>query len=232
LGKPNVGKSSLLNCLLNSERAIVSPEAGTTRDYLKEEIIIKDIPIVLIDTAGLRENSLNSIEKIGIEKSLELASNADLVIYVFDANHGVDDLEKKQINTIQESNPASKFVFVANKADLLDQNNKKLQNFFFEGTVFASCKSSTGIDELENTIEKLVLEEDFSEVELAINNRQGICIKQALGKLHQALQLSDPELTSVVLQESIASLQEVSCQSQHFSDSMLEEVFGNFCIGK
>jgi tRNA modification GTPase len=227
LGEPNVGKSSLLNLLLQQERAIVSDEPGTTRDFLSEEILIRDIPILLIDTAGLRDKPGSKIEQSGIEKSLKLAEEAELILFVFDAKNGLQDTEKLILQNIQNKNASAKLILLANKADL--GRCKELPS---EAILF-SVQTAQGLNQLEDEIESSLnisdIEADF---EFALNMRQASLLKAALDSL-ETISIELPvELISVVLQETLNNLEQILGQNKFASDRALEAVFSNFCIGK
>lgn len=238
LGRPNVGKSSLLNFLLASERAIVSAEPGTTRDFISEEISIKDIPITLIDTAGLRNEAENKIEQIGIEKSLKLAKEAELIIFVFDLLEGFTKEDEALYKQIQEFNKKVTIIILGNKQDLVREIStiKKQKEIVFEKTqndfIVFSIQKNLGLTELEDRIESFTKNDKDFELELSLNQRQSACLKAAERPLQEAIQLFDPELISIKIEEVIAQLNSLSGDGLYQTDSMIASVFGNFCIGK
>ncbi|MDX1919992.1 MAG: tRNA uridine-5-carboxymethylaminomethyl(34) synthesis GTPase MnmE [Candidatus Caenarcaniphilales bacterium] len=249
LGRPNVGKSSLLNFLLNAERAIVSTEPGTTRDFISEEILIRDIPITLIDTAGIREESQetkNKIEQIGIEKSLKLSEEAELIIFVFNLAEGFTEEDKNLYRQIESSNKNAKIIpniiILGNKNDLIKEKKqieeqkeivlKITKNEFVEFSTQDGSGLQKGLQELEDKIENFAKTEKDFEIELSLNQRQSICLKVCKKPLEEALNLKDPELISVKIEEILAHLNSLSGEGLYQTDSMLGEVFGNFCIGK
>ena len=151
LGRPNAGKSSLLNTILNEERAIVSNIEGTTRDTIEELVNIKGIPINLVDTAGIRESD-NEIEKIGVEKAKRLAENADLIIAIFDITENINEEDNEILNIIKNKNS----IIVLNKIDIQENNNimeSKLQKLS-KPIIKISAKNNEGVDILYDEIER------------------------------------------------------------------------------
>ena len=149
IGKPNVGKSSLLNLLLNEERAIVSDIEGTTRDTIEEYINLKGIPLKIIDTAGIRETS-DEIEQIGVKKTIDNIEHADLIIAIFDDSREFEEEDKKILNLIEERNA----IILLNKTDL-QLNKINIENLQNKKIIKFSTKEETGLDELYNAISEL-----------------------------------------------------------------------------
>lgn len=224
LGRPNVGKSSLLNWLLEEERAIVSSEAGTTRDFLAEEILIRDIPITLIDTAGLRQNAQSKIEEIGIQKALNLSKAADLILFVFDFSEGWTKEDQELFEALPKN---IKVLTLGNKCDL---SKNQVPNFEF---IEISVQNNLGLNNLENALLKMLeineLESDF---EINLNQRQMSLFIQALKSLEDLNKNLPIEFVSVKIEESLNYLEQVLGQNKFASDQALNAIFANFCIGK
>lgn len=219
IGKPNVGKSSLLNTLLGYDRSIVSNIPGTTRDYLEVMLDINGVPVLAIDTAGLRETS-DIIEEQGVVAAKDIAQNADLVLYLFDASQGLDGqrIDSKELNL-------KRTIVIANKVDLIDTNTK------FENHIQKiSVTNNQGIDKLKNLIkEKLI--GDLSSTELWLTTeRHEQALRQVKSHLQQALSVSE-DLASIDLELALKALAEITGRSE-ISEETLEYIFANFCVGK
>lgn len=223
LGKPNVGKSSLLNLLLNDERAIVTEIPGTTRDVIQESIIIDNIPFVMIDTAGIRETE-NQVEKIGVERSLKFAKEADLVLFLRDASLDLSPEEEEIISTLDKD----KTIFIANKSDLKEITN--------EGWHSLSVKNEAGIDELRKMMIELVYSGDVegSENSVLLNERQLDLLKQVKNNIIKAQEevSSDipEEFYSVTITEALENLRAITGES--LGSDVIDTIFERFCIGK
>jgi tRNA modification GTPase len=234
LGKPNVGKSSLLNRLIMKDRAIVSPFPGTTRDFIEESIVIKGIPLRLVDTAGLRA-SADEIESVGIELTKKKANEAEFIIAVFDGSMELDQDDVEIIFGLR----SDKSVLVINKIDIPQnlseqQIHKYLPN---HEIVRTSAKQGIGIDDLKTIIfEKLVGGKDKIEAsELLISElRHKIAIEKARESLHsfkEALSRGDsPEFLAVDLRYALHSLGEIT--GEVTTEDVLGKIFSKFCIGK
>lgn len=228
-GRPNVGKSSLFNVLLNADRAIVTDIPGTTRDTISETIDINGIPATLTDTAGIRElenqTGNNYVESIGINISKSSIKEADVVIFLFSLVDGLTE-EDKQILADFEGKHVLK---VGSKADLVDEINIE-----FDYSAISS-KSLDGIDELKNLIEQTVLNEKIEgNLEFSTNTRQKECLTRAKESLELALdaalfgQIQD--LILIDLKAALISLGELT--GEIVTDEILNNIFDNFCIGK
>ena len=225
LGRPNVGKSSLLNLLLQEERAIVSPTAGTTRDFLTEEILIKDIPITLIDTAGLRQNAQNEIEQIGIQKALKLAQMADLILFIFDVSCGWTEEDQELFIALPKN---TKTIILGNKSDLkINSADKPAENF-----VCISAKTTSGLENLEIALlQSLNLNEIESDFEISLNQRQMGLFLNAFKPLEDLNPEIPIEFVSLKIEESLNYLEQI-LGHKFSSDKALNAIFANFCIGK
>ena len=234
IGKPNVGKSTLLNSLLKEERAIVTHIPGTTRDIIEEVINVRGIPLVLVDTAGIRETE-DLVENIGVEKSKEIIEKSDLILFVLDASRELEKDDHQIINLIRENN--KKAIILLNKIDLFRKITRESIDFFDGEILEISAKEETGIEEMEERIYNYILEEDVedSSEKLVITN---IRHKSALEKTKEAVenifQTIDSEmpmdLISVDLKEALDSLSEITGEIS--SEDILDHVFSNFCVGK
>jgi tRNA modification GTPase len=232
IGKPNVGKSSFLNTLIRSEKAIVTEIPGTTRDIIEEIINIRGIPIRLIDTAGLRETN-DRVERLGVDLAYKTLNSADLILCVID---GSDNLTKEDIEIIEISKqkPA---ILVINKSDL-DQNefvsSLKLPKEFI-GKVKISALEGLGIDKVEALIEKAVFAGNLNTPDALITNiRHENLIEKTLNLLKEAdgsILLDQPEeVIAIALNEALNALGEITGKTA--TENILEAIFSRFCIGK
>jgi tRNA modification GTPase len=227
VGRPNVGKSSLFNALVGYERAIVSEIQGTTRDFIEESLKIKDIPVILLDTAGLRDTE-DKIEKIGIEKAQEKINEADIILFVIDASSGFTEEDKKIYDKIKDK----PHIIVVNKSDL---NNKSIDFFEkYDNIVYTSVINNQGIKELE---EKIITSLGIIEKEddLFINLRQSTLLKQAKEKIeeienHIDFLINNKEILMIYIQEALNYLDEVVGAIS--TEDVLDNIFSKFCIGK
>ena len=162
IGKPNAGKSTLLNTLLNENRAIVSEIAGTTRDTIEEILNINGILFRLIDTAGIRDHSVDTIELIGIERSLEKMRSADVILYIFDVNEITNDELFSISKSLEENN--NKLILVGNKADIITDDFIKEKFNLIKDIYYISAKNNLGIDEIKDVLFKTTV----SEVEITL----------------------------------------------------------------
>lgn len=223
LGKPNVGKSSLLNYLLNDERAIVTEIPGTTRDVIQETISIDNIPFLMIDTAGIRETD-NTVEKIGVEKSLQFAKEADLILFLRDASTKLSEDEITIINTLNKD----KTIFIANKSDLNEFNHPDWHKI--------SIKDDKGLDELKKMMVSLVYSGDIegSENSVLLNERQLGLLKKVREDLYKAKDevnsgISE-EFYSITVNDALEHLRAITGES--LDSDVIDTIFERFCIGK
>lgn len=231
-GKPNVGKSTLLNSLLKEERAIVTHIPGTTRDVIEEIINIKGIPLVLTDTAGIRKTE-DIVENIGVEKSKKFIENADLVLLVLDASRELETEDREVIEEIQNHN--KKTIVLLNKIDL--ERKIELDEFGLENILEISAKDNIGIEDMEERIYSYIVEEnveDSSEKLIITNIRHKTALektKDAIRNIFETIDAGMPmDLISVDLKEALDSLSEITGEIS--SEDILDHVFGNFCVGK
>ena len=221
VGKPNVGKSSLFNALLSLDRAIVTDIAGTTRDVLKETLDL-GIPVTLIDTAGIRGESDDKVEAIGIEYSKQSLSEADLVIFVYDATQGIQKEDEEILNLAKEKN----HIILANKSDLTQERS--------EDVVYISAQTGEGVEELKKSLTKKVCDIEPDNLEFVTNSRQQACLSRAKASLEQALLAAQihelQDLISIDVKASILALDELT--GELITDDILDNIFDHFCIGK
>lgn len=227
LGKPNVGKSSLLNALSGEERAIVTDIEGTTRDIIEEYINIKDIPVRIADTAGIRENT-DKVEKIGVEKALQYIKKADICLFVTDNSRPFDENDEEIWKKIKDK----KVITLVNKKEL--EKNCTLPPYITE-PIYISAKNKTGISELEDKIYQMLMGEDFSQDSVMItNNRHKEACISADKELKKAIDALDSgieaDIISINLEKAASYLGEITGMT--VSDEVIDEVFSKFCIGK
>lgn len=228
IGKPNVGKSSLLNALLDYERAIVSEIAGTTRDTIEEQVRLGSHLIRLVDTAGIR-NAHDEIEKIGIERSIAAIENADVVVALFDYSRVCDDEDREIIKLIERFSKDKPFICVLNKVDL----PQKFETVLIEEYVpiGLSCKSET--QALVDALTHIMDYDNDSEAIMLISQRQITAAAQAVSAIedaHEPLQSGELELFSFNINQAIRSI--ASLTRPYELDEMFDKMFGQFCLGK
>ena len=224
VGRPNVGKSSILNTLINQEKAIVTDIEGTTRDIVEGTVFINGVELSLIDTAGIR-NTDNVVEKIGVEKSLELLEEADLVLAVFNVNEELSKEDKELIAKLNKD----KTIIVLNKDDLAHKINKS--NFDFYHIVSTNTNSLEGLDSLKDEIIKMFSLDMLEETDTFLaNNRQLTCANKALETLLKIKSDLPLELIEIDLQEVLNELGTIT--GEVYDEELLDTLFENFCVGK
>lgn len=233
IGKPNAGKSSLLNKILKEERAIVSEIEGTTRDTIEEFITIKGIPLKIIDTAGIRKTS-DKIEEIGVKKALDIAKDAELVLVILDNSKDLTE-EDKEILKLAESKNS---IILLNKVDLKENNleNSEELKKLNKKIIKISAKNGNGIEELYNEIENMFqiknLETDGeiiitnirhkNQIEYAINN-----IDEAMNAVKNNLPI---DIISISIKQTLEDLGKIT--GENVSEDIINEIFSKFCLGK
>ena len=237
IGEPNVGKSTLLNALLNEERAIVSDIAGTTRDTIEDELIINGVAFRFIDTAGIRETT-DVVENIGIKKAYEKAENAQLIIFLIDANKYLhsSDLFTEEIIAIKERFPNKRLLVIANKIDTLSCHDSAILQSELENLILLSAKQQTGIEELKEELMSLVNTGALSNNETIVtNSRHFEALNLALESISQVQQGIDLDISSdlfaIDIRECLRHLGNITGEYDVDKD-ILGHIFGNFCIGK
>lgn len=238
LGKPNVGKSSLLNTLSRSQKAIVTEIPGTTRDVIEERINIGNIILNLSDTAGIRKTD-DFVEKIGVKRSIEKIDEADLVIYLLNVESDIDDEDKEILSKIQ--NKGIKLITVINKIDKeqklkFDDILDELKRFGINEVIKMSVLNNEGIDELKNKIEEIFNTNDLDfENELIITNERH---RDLLNKSKEYLEIAKKEIennepidiVSIVIKNATKSLGEII--GADVNQDIVNKIFEKFCLGK
>ena len=233
VGKPNVGKSSLLNLMLGEKRAIVSNVEGTTRDTIEEYININGLPLKIIDTAGIRKTN-DEVEKIGVEKSLNISNTAELIIAVFDDSRKFDEEDKKIVELIKNKQA----IILINKTDMnkkLIINNEEIKNLNKDIIEFSTIEEK-GLDELYNTIENMfkLNQIDSDNSEIITNERQKQHILKAIEAEEKAMESAKAnmpsDITAIAIKQILEELAEITGQSA--SEDIINEIFKKFCLGK
>ena len=230
VGRPNAGKSTLMNLLVGREKSIVTNIAGTTRDVVEDTVLVGNVMLKLSDTAGIRDTD-NEIEKIGVQKTFDKINGAGLVIALFDNNEELNSEDIDLINKIKDM-PC---IAVINKIDLEDKVDKKYITNNIENVVYISAKQQDNIDELKNMIEKIAGTEDFDpSAGIVANERQRNAIRNAVNSLYEAKESLAMGMTmdaiTVSLQETIDYLLELT--GEKAGEEIVDSVFHNFCVGK
>ncbi len=233
LGRPNAGKSSLLNCILNEDRAIVSNIEGTTRDTIEEFININGISLKLIDTAGIRETE-NEVEKIGVEKSKKIAADADLIIAIFDITRDLNDEDFEIMNIIKDKNA----IILLNKVDITKENKKMEKEIekLCKPIIKISTISQEGIDLLYSKINEMFELKDIQNSNdiLITNERHKNQISKAIKSIEDAIKTVDENLPvdiiSIYIKQTLDDLGEIT--GTNVSDDVINEIFKKFCLGK
>lgn len=229
-GRPNAGKSTLMNLLVGREKSIVTNIAGTTRDVVEDTVLVGNVMLKLSDTAGIRDTD-NEIEKIGVQKTFDKINGAGLVIALFDNNEELNSEDIDLINKIKDM-PC---IAVINKIDLEDKVDKKYITNNIKNVVYISAKQQDNIDELKNMIEKIAGTEDFDpSAGIVANERQRNAIRNAVNSLYEAKESLAMGMTmdaiTVSLQETIDYLLELT--GEKAGEEIVDSVFHNFCVGK
>lgn len=237
IGEPNVGKSTLLNALLNEEKAIVSDIAGTTRDAIEDELIIDGVAFRFIDTAGIRE-TLDVVESIGIKKAYEKAENAQLIIFLIDSNKFETNKETflSEIETIKNRFPNKRLLVIANKIDALSEVQKENIISEIEGILLLSAKQKIGIESLLKHLTSLVNKGALSNNETIVtNSRHFEALTNALESIQSVKHGIDAEISSdlfaIDIRECLRHLGNITGEYDVDKD-ILGHIFSNFCIGK
>ena len=235
IGEPNVGKSTLLNALLNEEKAIVSDIAGTTRDAIEDEIIIDGVAFRFIDTAGIRETK-DVVESIGIKKAFEKAEKAQLIIFLIDSKKENKEQRKQEISAIKDRFPNKRLLVIANKVDLISTDEIATLQLEIENLIPLSAKNKTGIKELKNELTALVNIGALSNNETIVtNSRHFEALNNALKAINSVQQGIDLEIStdlfSIDIRECLRHLGAITGDYDVDKD-ILGHIFSNFCIGK
>ena len=233
VGKPNAGKSSLLNVILNEDRAIVSDYAGTTRDTIEEFVNIDGVPLKIIDTAGIRKTD-DFVEKIGVEKAINLIKDADLIIAIFDSSRKLDEEDFKVLDLIKNK----KSIILLNKCDL-SQKNEETINYMSKlnkTVIKASMKTEDGIKDLYNEISNLFnsREIELNDGVIVTNIRHKNLIHKAIENIKKAMdsisQKMPIDITAICIKETLEDLGEIT--GNNVSEDIINKIFSKFCLGK
>ena len=233
IGKPNAGKSSLLNAILKEDRAIVTDIAGTTRDTIEEFVTINGIPLILVDTAGIREAS-DEVEKIGVEKSIKQANNADLIIAIFDSSKDLTDEDIEILKLIENK----KAIILLNKSDLdakINENDSRFTNIS-DNIIKISALNKTGIDLLYEKISDLfnLNEINLDNDVLITNIRHKNIISESLVNVSKAKDALDKKLpidiVTIYIKDILEDLGEIT--GEVVTEDIINEIFSKFCLGK
>ena len=225
VGRPNVGKSSLFNALLNIDRAIVTDIAGTTRDVIKESLDL-GVAVTLIDTAGIREEgNIDKVEEIGIEYSKQSVKEADFILFLYDAKEGLTK-DDKEIFEIIKNKP---HIVIANKIDLANDFMEELSN-----TIKISTTTKEGLKLLQETLKNNICNFTPEETEFITNKRQQHCLERSRESLERALHAAKAEelqdMIYIDVKSALLSLEEIT--GEVINDDILNNIFDHFCIGK
>lgn len=227
IGKPNVGKSSLLNCLIEEEKAIVTSVPGTTRDIVEGSIVLGGIILNLVDTAGIRDTE-DIVEKIGVEKSLNVIASSDLVIFMLNNNEELSSEEKIILDKLKDK----KTIIVVNKIDLSNKLDKSLLKNYIE----VSVKEKIGIDKLKDEIKQLfnIGELETSDMTYLSNARSISLLHKTMDNINTAIEEitsnSPIDIVELSLKDAWNSLGEIIGET--YTDELLDELFSRFCLGK
>ena len=233
VGRPNAGKSSLLNAILKEDRAIVTNIEGTTRDTIEEYVTIKGILFKLIDTAGIRKAD-NEIEKIGIDKSRKALNEADLVISIFDSTKKLTDEDKEIIEFIKDKNS----IILLNKSDLKNNilKEEKIITGLNKKTIEISALEKTGIEELYNSMVELFrineINPENTSIITNVRHKEAICsAENSIKEVEKTIKENIPiDITAIYFKEAIEELNKITGES--VTEDIINEIFSKFCLGK
>ncbi|MBQ9791179.1 MAG: GTP-binding protein, partial [Clostridia bacterium] len=228
VGKPNAGKSSIMNALLNYDRAIVTDIQGTTRDTLEETYIYKGVKFVLIDTAGIRDTD-DVVEKIGVKKAKDMIKSADVTLYIADGSRELNEDDFTIINTLNDKNT----IVIVNKSDLEQKINEK--EIPFKNKIAVSAISKKGIDSIKEKIFNFVIDENILASDIIITNVRHLnSIKDAIKNVEESIsalkQNIGLDLVTVNIKNVWLSLGEITGETDN--EKIIDNIFAKFCVGK
>ncbi|MBP3461678.1 MAG: tRNA uridine-5-carboxymethylaminomethyl(34) synthesis GTPase MnmE [Bacilli bacterium] len=229
IGRPNVGKSSLLNLLLEEEKAIVTDIEGTTRDIIEGKIVLNGIILNILDTAGIRKTD-NIVEEIGVKKSIELIDKSDLILFVLNNN---EQLTEEEMN-IMEKVKEKKYITIINKCDL--ENKLEIEKLNLKNIIYMSTLNKEGIIELKNKIIEIYDLEEIENNDMTyLNNARSIALlKESLNLVENAIKniknAFPIDIVEIDIKESCTKLNEIL--GENYNENLLNELFSNFCLGK
>lgn len=233
IGKPNAGKSSLLNSILNEERAIVSEFAGTTRDTIEEFVNVQGITLKLIDTAGIRKTD-DKIEEIGVNRALKLSEEADLIIAIFDGSKELDDEDKEILELIKNK----KAIILLNKKDINDlclENSKELSDYK-NNIIKISAKTGEGVEEIFSKIAEMFKTNEIKMNDgiIITNIRHKNQIDKAVNSVNEAINSNESglpiDMVSIPIKQILIDLSAIT--GEDVSEDIINEIFSKFCLGK
>ena len=233
MGKPNVGKSSLLNALLREERAIVTDVPGTTRDTVEEYVNIGGVPVKIIDTAGIRDTD-DTVEKIGVEKSRKIAEEADLVLMLADLSRPFDSEDEEILSLIKNK----RAIVILNKTDLPQKldTQKAFEGIDEKNIISISAKTGDGVDELTKRLKDMFFGGEIkADSDVLISNVRHknalYAAKESLMRAIDTINMRMPEdLVSIDLKQAYDNLGEITGDS--IEEDLLDKIFSQFCLGK
>ena len=229
IGRPNVGKSSLLNLLLEEEKAIVTDIEGTTRDVVEGKIVLGGIVLNILDTAGIRKTD-NKVEEIGVQKSIELIEKSDLILFVLNNNQKLTEEEINIIEKIKDKN----YITIINKCDL--ENKLDIEKLNLKNIINMSTLNKEGIQELKEKITEIYNLEEIENKDMTyLNNARSIALlKESLNSIESAIENINNDfpidMVEIDIKESCLKLSEIL--GENYNENLLNELFGNFCLGK
>jgi tRNA modification GTPase len=231
LGKPNTGKSALLNALAREERAIVTAIPGTTRDVVKEQVRLGDLLLNLSDTAGIRDSE-DVVEQIGIQRSVRSLEEAELVLAMFDGSRPFDEEDEKVLKLIRESGKEEQTVYLMNKSDL--QEDASVRTSLPKTPVVISAMEKTGLEALEAAVKERFGHVDTRSLgEIVVGARQFAALTKAKKHMQDALHTLEgfsQDMAGLDMEQALQALEEVDGKTA--SDEIVSEIFSHFCVGK
>ena len=229
IGKPNVGKSSLLNILLEEEKAIVTDIEGTTRDIVEGQVVLDGIVLNILDTAGIRKTD-NKVEEIGVKKSIDLIDKSDLILFVLNNN---EKITQEELNIIEKIK-TKKYITIINKSDL--DNKLKIDKLNLKNIIYTSTLNKKGIDELKNKIIEIYNLEEIENNDMTyLNNARSISLlKESMNLIISSIENINNnfpiDIVEIDIKESCKKLNEIL--GENYNENLLNELFSNFCLGK